>query len=354
MSSPKAARILRRTLSGGALIASLALLLWWTSRSGDGAPLFWVAAIVLAGALFETARMGQLRALPLAVPFVVAGLGALALTQVARLSANGEHALGDAPLLQLEVYRGELVPLYLWVLLLAASSYALIAAFSAWRVLAGIPVRVLALAVGGFALWVVCARRFETLSRLPVIETWLAILFVVSLPLTILRRELGRLLIAVGLCLWIIPPLAMLWSFWHSWGMGALIGMLALSKIGDSAGYYVGGAIGRSHPFPSISPGKTTAGCVASFVAAVALGAILSAAGVLPAGHTGLRSGLILGGLTNLAAQAGDLFESWVKRRAAVKDSSTVFGPSGGLLDQLDSLLFSIPVASFTWAWILE
>lgn len=55
-----------------------------------------------------------------------------------------------------------------------------------------------------------------------------------------------------------------------------------------------------------------------------------------------------------MAAQAGDLFESFVKRRVGVKDSSTWFGPSGGLLDQLDSLLFSIPMALVTWPFLME
>ena len=354
MASPKAAKILRRTLSGGALVTGLALLVWWTSASSDGAPLFWAVAIVLACALFEAARMGKLAALPLTIPFVVAGLGGLVLCHAARLSDSGLRVLADFPLLRADLYRGELFPLYLWVGLLGASTAALIAAFSAWKPLAGTGVRVLALVIGCFALWVMFSGRLETTTRLPYVQAFLALVLLVSLPLTVVRHETGQLLITTGLCLWIIPPLASLWSFWHSWGSGGLVGLLALSKIGDSAGYYVGGAIGRTHPFPSISPGKTTAGCVASFSAAVVLGAALWAAGVLPAGHMGIGSGLILGGLTNLAAQAGDLFKSWVKRRAGVKDSSNIFGPSGGLLDQLDSLLFTIPVATITWVWILE
>jgi hypothetical protein len=77
----------------------------------------------------------------------------------------------------------------------------------------------------------------------------------------------------LGLALWLIPPLPALWGIWFAYGTSGLIALLALSKIGDTAGYYVGGAIGKSHPFPRISPGKTTAGCVASLVAATALAA---------------------------------------------------------------------------------
>ena len=46
-------------------------------------------------------------------------------------------------------------------------------------------------------------------------------------------------------------------------------------------------------------------------------------------------------------------FESWIKRRTGVKDSSTAFGPSGGVLDQIDSLLFSVPVALLAWPVLL-
>jgi CDP-diglyceride synthetase len=60
--------------------------------------------------------------------------------------------------------------------------------------------------------------------------------------------------------------------------------------------------------------------------------------------------GALLGGLVNLAAQAGDLSESWVKRRAGVKDSSTLLGPSGGVLDVIDSLLLAAPVALVAWS----
>jgi phosphatidate cytidylyltransferase len=89
-------------------------------------------------------------------------------------------------------------------------------------------------------------------------------------------------------------------------------------------------------------------------VAATALGGVLSATGVLPEGRFGVASGLAAGALLNVAAQSGDLLESWVKRRAGVKDSSTWFGPSGGLLDQLDSLLLSIPMSYLSWPFLFS
>jgi len=65
-------------------------------------------------------------------------------------------------------------------------------------------------------------------------------------------------------------------------------------------------------------------------------------------------AGAVAGALVNLAAQAGDLLESVLKRRSAVKDSGTWFGPSGGVLDVVDSLLTTLPVALILWPVLLN
>ena len=83
--------------------------------------------------------------------------------------------------------------------------------------------------------------------------------------LGLLPREPGRfarLSLAGLLCAWIVPALPLLVFFHQRFGTRGLIALLVLSKFGDTCGYYVGNAIGKSHPFPKISPGKTTAGCV--------------------------------------------------------------------------------------------
>ncbi|MEZ5975174.1 MAG: phosphatidate cytidylyltransferase [Planctomycetota bacterium] len=105
-------------------------------------------------------------------------------------------------------------------------------------------------------------------------------------------------------------------------------------------------------PFPRLSPGKTTAGCVGSFAAGTLAG--LCCRPVEPCRARPRRAcrgsgGALAGALINIAAQAGDLYESHWKRRTGVKDSGTWFGPSGGVLDLVDSLLFTAPVAAITW-----
>lgn len=151
------------------------------------------------------------------------------------------------------------------------------------------------------------------------------------------------------LVLWLALPLLALYPVRHVLGVQGLIAFLVLAKLGDVAGYYVGNAIGETHPFPRISPGKTTAGCVASLVAGIAGGVALHALGTLPEGRFGLVSGGLAGLFVNVAAQAGDLLESAAKRRVGVKDSAPTFGPSGGMLDLVDSLLLAGPVAVVTW-----
>jgi len=154
------------------------------------------------------------------------------------------------------------------------------------------------------------------------------------------------------LALWLPAPLVSLAAIWAAFGPNGLLALILLSKIGDVFGYYVGNALGKSHPFPKTSPGKTTAGCVASLIAGTLGGGLCAWFELLPGGRDALVPGLAAGALINLAAQAGDLLESRVKRAAGVKDSGTWFGPSGGVLDLVDSLLLAVPAALLTWPWL--
>lgn len=156
-----------------------------------------------------------------------------------------------------------------------------------------------------------------------------------------------------GAVVWLVVALPVLAVVWERFGQGGLIALLVLSKVGDIAGYYGGNALGRHHPFPRLSPGKTTEGCLASFLAGCAAGPLCGALGLVD-GAFGWPALVLAGALTNLAAQSGDLFESFVKRRAGVKDSGTLLGPSGGLIDVCDSLLFTVPVALATWPFLFS
>lgn len=147
---------------------------------------------------------------------------------------------------------------------------------------------------------------------------------------------------------WATLPLPLLAWIHLEHGTRGLVALIVLSKVGDIAGYFVGSACGKTHPFPRLSPGKTTEGCLGSLVAGGAAGALLESLDALP-GPDGIKWGITIGLLINLAAQAGDLLESYIKRSAGVKDSSGWMGASGGVLDVTDSLLLTVPVALWIW-----
>lgn len=342
MSATKAGRILKRTAVGFTLALTAAGILAWTHHSQDGKPLFLCAAAVLLAALWEASRMGSLALRDLLPALLVPAAGVLLLGFAAVDGHASVRPSGWKPNLPLE---------YLWAGTLAAAAFSLARRLRAIRALGDSAPRLITYLVLGAIVWFATPRHMSLLD----IQSWfaLAIILVTTVPL-VLREPGGAkgLLVAVGLALWIVPPLPALWHVWSTWSTSGLVAFLLLSKIGDTAGYYVGNAIGRRHPFPTISPGKTVAGCVGSLVAATLAGGACVAGGLLPDRPLGIAGGLLAGALMNLAAQSGDLLESWVKRRAGVKDSSRVFGPSGGVLDQIDSLLLTVPMAVATWPWI--
>jgi len=113
----------------------------------------------------------------------------------------------------------------------------------------------------------------------------------------------------------------------------------------DTAAYAVGRAGGRIKLWPAVSPGKTVEGSLAGFIASIAVAGALGAwFGIA------LPKGLVFGAVVGLFGQAGDLIESALKRRAGVKDSGWVLPGHGGVLDRLDSLLFTAPVAYYYFA----
>ena len=128
---------------------------------------------------------------------------------------------------------------------------------------------------------------------------------------------------------------------WSEQG-AAIFTVLVLFGIwgSDILAYFLGRWLGRWHPFPNVSPGKTDAGFV---------GALLGALGVILCGVYAFEllswaEGVGLGILIGLGAPVGDLVESMMKRDTGVKDASTVIPGHGGILDRFDSLLFVFPL----------
>jgi len=126
-------------------------------------------------------------------------------------------------------------------------------------------------------------------------------------------------------------------------GQGLLLDALAATFIGDSFAYFGGRLYGRRPLAPEISPNKTLEGLIAGVIGGTAA---FWCAGLY---QDWLSHGdaLILGVLVAIAAPLGDLFESLFKRDLDVKDTGGLFGPHGGVLDRLDGVLFSVPMAFY-------
>ena len=139
----------------------------------------------------------------------------------------------------------------------------------------------------------------------------------------------------------LIPAISLLWvrDRAGSQGLELILWVFIITWATDIGAYFAGRAIGGPKLAPQISPNKTIAGLVGGMAAA----GILAGAWVHYAHLDRLL--LSLAPVFALAAQGGDLFESWLKRRAGVKDSGRMLPGHGGVLDRLDGL---VPVATLT------
>ena len=150
----------------------------------------------------------------------------------------------------------------------------------------------------------------------------------------------------------------MLFACWYAvWrvresGAAYLFLLMGVVWVADIAAYFAGRAFGRHKLAPNISPGKTWEGVVGAIVAVQCLAALCVVGAAWLPNYFGalLRAGgwpgVVLAGLLLTGVSViGDLFESLLKRRAEVKDSSNLLPGHGGVLDRIDALLPTLPVA---------
>jgi len=124
-------------------------------------------------------------------------------------------------------------------------------------------------------------------------------------------------------------------------GRNWVIIALAATFAADTGAYAVGKLTGRHKMAPAISPGKTWEGAAGGYAAGFAAVLILER---WLAPDIDMAATLGLAALVPVAAEAGDLFESWMKRRMGVKDASGLLPGHGGFMDRLDSILLVSPV----------
>lgn len=118
--------------------------------------------------------------------------------------------------------------------------------------------------------------------------------------------------------------------------------------LADTAAYFAGRAFGRHKLAPTISPGKTWEGVAGAMLIAILYAVILVTLSKHYGAISGGRIGLVALGFVLLTALSvlGDLFESWLKRRSGKKDSGNLFPGHGGILDRIDSITSTMPLAA--------
>ena len=134
-------------------------------------------------------------------------------------------------------------------------------------------------------------------------------------------------------------------------GPGLVLSLLILIWTADSLAYFVGRRWGRAKLAPAVSPGKTWIGVYGAILGAALFGLLLAWSLSLTPGETALA--ILVCVLSALVSVVGDLYESLLKRRRALKDSSQLLPGHGGFLDRIDSLTAAAPFYALGMTWAL-
>lgn len=210
--------------------------------------------------------------------------------------------------------------------------------------------------VMGAAFWLLYARAGETLFMSAASTAFLASTgFWILIVTPWLARQARPSPLARALAGWLV-----VWPTWFAFVVlrdaspWLLLAIAALVWVADIAAYFAGRKFGKRKLAPAISPGKTWAGIYGAVAGVAAYAIVLSwIAHAYPTPISaifGPALGIpaIIGMLALVALSViGDLFESWMKRGAGLKDSSSLLPGHGGILDRIDALTSTLPVAAF-------
>lgn len=156
-------------------------------------------------------------------------------------------------------------------------------------------------------------------------------------------------LVALGPVYLGLPAVALIWlRAVDEGGMSLVIWLFVVIWTTDTAAYFVGRTLRGPKLAPMISPGKTWSGAVGGTIAA----AIASLLVVRITGGVAWAAPVAV--VVSAVGQAGDLFESWIKRLAGAKDSGTLIPGHGGALDRLDAMLWAAPALALIVAVLGE
>ncbi|MCX5703854.1 MAG: phosphatidate cytidylyltransferase [Candidatus Omnitrophica bacterium] len=187
--------------------------------------------------------------------------------------------------------------------------------------------------------------RFEPTKGWELLFIVLALVFLILMQFR--RRKNQGVIVDISTTLFGILYVSWFFSFlikirYLSGGIGLLSTVLLITKLGDIGAYLVGVRFGKTPLMPHISPKKSVEGSIGGLVFSIA-GALISK-GFL---HFNYLHLIFLGVFLGILGQLGDLSESLIKRDCEVKDSGQIFPGLGGVLDSIDSLLFTAPAFYF-------
>jgi phosphatidate cytidylyltransferase len=209
-------------------------------------------------------------------------------------------------------------------------------------------------ALGG-AAWMLQVRASEPLFRdLALVALGVGAVFWIAVALPWLRFRWRPLPVAAALAGWLV-----IWPTWFAMvilrdvGPWVLLATAALVWIADIAAYFAGRRFGRHKLAPAVSPGKTWEGVYGALAGVALYGVLLAIVARMTQtpistlfaplfGVPAIAAMLALAGLSVV----GDLLESWMKRGAGRKDSSRLLPGHGGVLDRIDALTSTLPVAA--------
>ncbi len=264
--------------------------------------------------------------------------------------ASRSGRLGDLPgRLAVAIPGAAVVAALLWVGDAAwASLVAIVAAFAAFE---GVRLlrdaKALALAAGALTAGIIATAAVDGPEALaPALMAAFGILAIGSFAV-VRAGDRTQSVLAGTLCLvWVGAALAhgVLLRELEDGGL-LVLAVLVGTFLGDTFAHILGSLFGKTALAPSVSPNKSVEGFVAGIVGGTAAVVVLAA--IVDEPWFELWEAALFGLAITVAAVCGDLFESALKREAGVKDSGTLLGAHGGVLDRVDALLFTVPLGYY-------
>ena len=178
------------------------------------------------------------------------------------------------------------------------------------------------------------------------ILTWC---FIVPFILVTQPKHFSPLVIGLIATLVFVPAFYALVKLYELLGPWRLISIMAIAWVSDTGAYFIGRKFGKRKLAPKISPGKSVEGAIGGLIFVIIYLSIIKTLGqtiFLYSYGAVFKFALIL----TTAGIIGDLFESWLKRVAGVKDSGTILPGHGGVFDRIDSMLAILAIA-FAMIW---